>query len=227
MAERGGVAQAASSERQANHATLTNGRRIGEGKGVESEAASFAETGETCMTGLRGLVVAGLYVPLFAASAAFAQAPAEGKGDARCEVWKRELGFARSVADHDAKAFADHVHVHAVFGVGGPRRTRGREAIVAEWKGIIDGSVLELRWYPDQVSLAPDGRTAHSSGPALYRDPKDGNARQGRFGSVWQRDDDGAWRVVFDGGVQPPKSVDAAAVQAFEAGRRYECPTEG
>lgn len=177
------------------------------------------------MTGLHGIVVAGLCAPLFVASAAWAQASAD-KGDPRCEVWKRELGFARSVADHDAGAFAEHVDASAVFGVGGPRRTRGREAIVAEWKGIIDGSALELRWYPDQVSLAPDGRTAHSSGPALYRDPKDGGVRLGRFGSVWQRGGDGAWRVVFDGGVQPPRPADAAAVQAFEAGRRDQCPTE-
>lgn len=179
------------------------------------------------MTRLYGIVFAGLYAPLFAAPAAFAQAPAGGKADARCEVWKRELGFARAVADHDTRAFADHVDANAVFGVGGPHRTRGREAIVAEWKGIVDGSALELRWYPDQVSLASDGRTAHSSGPALYRDPKDGSVRQGRFGSVWQRDAEGVWRVVFDGGVQPPRPADAAAVRAFEAGRREECPAEG
>lgn len=179
------------------------------------------------MTRRHGIVFVGLYAPLFAAVAAFAQAPADGKVDARCEVWKRELGFARSVADRDASAFADYVDAGAMFGVGGPHRTRGREAIVAEWKGIIDGSALELRWYPDQVSLAPDGRTAHSSGPALYRDPKDGSARQGCFGSVWQRSADGAWRVVFDGGVLPPRPADAAAVQAFEAGWREECPAQG
>lgn len=179
------------------------------------------------MAGLQGIVVAGLCAPLLVAAAASTQAPAGGKADARCEVWKRELGFARAVAEHDARAFADHVDANAVFGVGGPRRTRGREAIVADWKGIIDGSALELRWYPDQVSLAPDGRTAHSSGPALYRDPEDGSVRLGRFGSVWQRGGDGAWRVVFDGGVQPPRPADATAVKAFESGRRDACPAEG
>ena len=170
--------------------------------------------------------VAGLFW-LLAAPAAFAQPAGTERADARCEVWRRELGFARSVAEHDAAAFADHVDADAVFGVGGPRRTRGREAIVAEWRGIVDGTALELRWYPDQVSLAPDGRTAHSSGPALYRDTKDGSLRQGRFGSVWQRGGDGVWRVVFDGGVQPPRPIDEAAAEAFEAGRRSECPPAG
>ena len=86
-----------------------------------------------------------------------AEAPAAGADEpARCAVWARELGFARSVAEHDMAAFAEHVHADAVFGVGG-RTTRGRAAIVADWRGIVDGSALELRWYPDQVSVAGDG----------------------------------------------------------------------
>lgn len=159
-----------------------------------------------------------------AAQAAQAAAPAgQQQLTARCAVWQRELGFARAVAGHDAVAFAAHIHADAVFGVGG-RTTRGREAIVAGWRGIIDGSALQLRWYPDQVSVAGDGRTAYSSGPALYRDPQDGSYRLGRFGSVWQQGGDGEWRVIFDGGIESPKPVDKAAAKAFEAARRADCP---
>ena len=156
---------------------------------------------------------------LLAVSASSAEAAA---GDARCAVWNRELAFAASVTAHDAKAFADHLQVDAVFGVNGPQPTRGREAIVAEWKGIIDGSAIELRWYPDTVSVAGDGRIAYSSGPALFRDPKSGAYHHSRFGSVWQMGEDGQWRVVFDGGSRP-QPADEGAVKAFEAGRR-ECP---
>jgi len=155
-----------------------------------------------------------------------AEAPAAGADEpARCAVWAREPGFARSVAEHDMAAFAEHVHADAVFGVGG-RTTRGRAAIVADWRGIVDGSALELRWYPDQVSVAGDGRTAYSSGPALYRNPRDGSYRLGRFGSVWQQDEDGRWRVIFDGGMGPPTPADAAAAETFEAARRTDCPSE-
>jgi ketosteroid isomerase-like protein len=152
-------------------------------------------------------------------ASAWAQA-APPTDDARCQVWARELGFAASVAGHDAAAFAEHLHPRAAFGVS-RKPTLGREAIAAEWQGIVDGSAVELQWYPDLVVPGGDG-LVHSTGPALYRDPKTGDYRHSRFNSVWQRDSDGAWRVVFDDGTSPQPAA-AAAVEAFRAGRRQAC----
>jgi ketosteroid isomerase-like protein len=160
-------------------------------------------------------VLLGPGAPLHAAASA---------DSARCEVWQRETSFAQSVARHDAVAFAEHLHPQAAFGVS-RTPTVGREAIVREWQGIIDGSALRLEWYPDVVTVGGDGDTAYSSGPSLYTDPKTGSVRRGRFGSVWQRDGDGAWRVIFDDGIRP-EPADAAAVQAFHAGRRPACSSD-
>jgi len=162
----------------------------------------------------------------WAAAAVLAVAPAWAQtapptADARCQVWARELSFAASVAGHDAAAFAEHLHPRAAFGVS-RKPTLGREAIAAEWRGIVDGSAVELQWYPDLVVPGGDG-LVHSTGPALYRDPKTGDYRRSRFNSVWQRDSDGVWRVVFDDGTGP-QPADAAAVEAFRAGRKLECP---
>ena len=140
---------------------------------------------------------------------------------ARCQVWQRELDFARSVATHDRAAFAGLIHPQAAFGVT-RKPTVGRQAILDEWQGIIDGSELKLEWYPDVVTVGGDGSTAYSSGPALYQDPKTGAYRHGRFGSVWQRDADGEWRVIFDDGLKP-QPADDAAVEAFRQGRRSGC----
>ena len=150
-------------------------------------------------------------------------APADSARQAECAVWQRELSFARSVADHDATAFAQHLHPEAAFGVS-QKPTRGREAITREWTPLIEGTALKLSWYPAVVTLGGDGRTAYSSGPALYEDPKTGEARIGRFGSVWHRSDEGVWQVLFDDGVAPQKA-DAAAVQRFHDGRKAQCPT--
>lgn len=122
--------------------------------------------------------------------------------DARCAVWARELSFAKSVADHDAQAFAEHLHPDAVFGVGN-KPTHGRDAITREWTGIIEGIAVKLKWYPAIVSVGGDGATAYSSGPALFQDPKTGATSLSRFGSVWQRGADGVWRVIFDDGTRP------------------------
>lgn len=146
----------------------------------------------------------------------------EAAREAECAVWQRELSFARSVADHDAAAFAEHLHPDAAFGVS-QKPTRGREAITREWTPLIKGTTLKLSWYPAVVTLGGDGRTAYSSGPALYEDPKTGEARIGRFGSVWHLSDEGVWQVLFDDGVAPQKA-DAAAVQRFHDGRKAQCP---
>ena len=87
---------------------------------------------------------------------------------AECQVWQRELSFARSVADHDAAAFAEHLHPEAAFGVS-RTPTRGRDAITREWMPLIQGTTLKLSWYPAVVTLGGDGRTAYSSGPALWK----------------------------------------------------------
>ena len=42
----------------------------------------------------------------------------------RCEVWQREISFARSVADHDAVAFAGHLHPHVSLGGRGRQHVR-------------------------------------------------------------------------------------------------------
>jgi ketosteroid isomerase-like protein len=168
----------------------------------------------------------GCLVCLLAVAAAIpplAAKPAEtSTTDARCQVWARELSFAKSVVGHDAAAFAEHLHPQAAFGVSG-KPTVGRDAIVEEWAGIIDGTAVKLDWYPTVVTIGGNGDTGYSSGPALYEDPKTGAARLGRFGSVWQRGGNGVWYVIFDDGIRP-EPADAAAVQAFRQGRRADCP---
>ncbi|MFT3762383.1 MAG: nuclear transport factor 2 family protein [Pseudoxanthomonas sp.] len=157
-------------------------------------------------------------------AAAAEKTDADAATEVRCAVWMLELDFARSVATHDAAAFAGFVHADAVFSTA-TRPMRGRDAVMAEWAPVIDGSTVEVRWYPDKVEVGGDGHIAYSSGPALYRTAKDGRHWLSRYGSVWQRGDDGQWKVVFDEGVAAPTRTNAAGVAAFEAGRRETCPS--
>lgn len=158
-----------------------------------------------------------LLLSSFATMAAPAQLTAE-----ECAVWQRERSFAGTVATHDAAAFASHVGENAAFGASTTQPTRGREAIVKRWAALIEGKQIALRWYPTRVIMAP-GVTdiAWSSGPSLIEvlDPKAKDRYLlGAFHSVWHKDADGVWRVLFDDGVEP-RPVGAEAVAAFESGR--------
>lgn len=152
-------------------------------------------------------------------------APPPGPSAAECEVWARELSFARSVAEHDAAAFAEHLHPQAVFGASQSVPTRGREAIAREWAGLVAGDPVELQWYPTQVVIGGEPDIAYSSGPALFRRKDANGATQGSLGafsSVWKRGGDGVWRILFDDGIRPvPASAEQAA--AFITARR-DCP---
>lgn len=142
-----------------------------------------------------------------------------------CAVWQRELGFARALAEHDALAFAEHLHPQAAFGVSQPAPTRGRDAIVREWRGLIEGKQVRLSWYPTRVTIAGAADVAYSTGPALFErlDPKASPRYSlSRFQSVWQRGSDGVWRVLFDDGIPPRAATDAEA-EAFRSGRREAC----
>ncbi|HZH44700.1 MAG TPA: DUF4440 domain-containing protein [Lysobacter sp.] len=175
-------------------------------------------------------------VALLAALPAFAQTPPAAPAPPappapklsadECAVWARELSFARSVAEHDAAAFAEHLHPGAAFGVKQPQPQRGRDAITRAWTPLIEGKTIKLEWYPSMVVIGGEGDIAMSTGPALYEDLRqDANPRfrLGGFQSVWKRGDDGVWRVLFDDGIRP-QPADEAAVAAFRAGRKLDCP---
>jgi len=179
----------------------------------------------------RSLALLALLAPLAAAAdAATAEAtsapPQAHMSAAECDVWARELSFAKSVADHDSGAFAEHVDPGAAFAAESPQPLRGRTAITQQWDGIIQGKRVLLSWYPTRTTIAGAPDLAISSGPALFEDPRPGanpHYRLGGFHSVWHRSADGAWRVLFDDGQMPMPATDAQ-VAAFRAGRQERCP---
>jgi ketosteroid isomerase-like protein len=146
---------------------------------------------------------------------------------AECEVWNRERSFAASVASHDATAFADHVQANAAFDAGSPTPTHGRDAVVADWKDIIDGTQIKLGWSPGIVTIGGDGGLAISRGPSWIEDlrpnPKQ-RYRIGEFISTWIKDADGTWRVLFDGGAGPMHPASADDVAKLVASLPKECP---
>ena len=111
------------------------------------------------------------------------------------QVFGAESAFAHTLAARDSQAFTRYVALDAVFfGRRGP--AHGRAAVVASWRPFFEGPVAPFSWSPDIVEVLESGTLALSSGPV--RDP---SGRQvGTFNSIWRRDGDGQWRVVFDKG---------------------------
>lgn len=110
-------------------------------------------------------------------------------------VMARELAFASTMADRDIEAFADFVSEEAVF-FNGNEPLRGRQTVVDAWSRFFDGPTAPFSWQPDVVVVLESGELALSSGPVYAPDGK----ISGRFNSIWRREADGVWRVIFDKG---------------------------
>ena len=136
---------------------------------------------------------------VFMALVSFAPAGAQqGLVDPAAQVRAAETAFAKSMADRDLAAFTALLADDTVFW-GSKGALRGKAAVAADWKRFFDGPSAPFSWAPAEVEVLTSGTLGYTSGPVF--DPK-GN-RVGTFNSVWQRQADGTWKIVFDKGCPP------------------------
>ena len=127
---------------------------------------------------------------LFLCSAVSAETTAE----LTAQVRDAENAFAKTMADRDLRAFESFLAEEAVF--FGRDALRGKAAVVDAWKGFFAGEQAPFSWRAETVEVLATGQLALSSGPVF--DPK--GKRTATFNSIWRREPDGRWRVVFDKG---------------------------
>lgn len=146
-------------------------------------------------------VALALFSVLGPASAA-AQAPPT-REELVDQVRRAELAFAATVAEKRAEAFAAMVDDGAVFLGARNEVARGRAEVVAAWAGFFAPDAPSFDWRPEIVELSADGTLGLSRGPWTLRG-RDAQGRplerSGTFTSVWRRQADGSWRVIFDAG---------------------------
>jgi ketosteroid isomerase-like protein len=140
-----------------------------------------------------------LHIAALIALLSLARAQAQpGLVDPTAQVRAAETAFAKSMADRDHGAFTALLADDTVFW-GGKGAIRGKAAVAADWKRFFDGPAAPFSWKPAEVEVLTSGTLGYTSGPVF--DPQ-GN-RVGTFNSVWQRQADGTWKIVFDKGCPP------------------------
>jgi len=134
------------------------------------------------------------------------------------DVANAETAFARAFADRDQAKFFAMVADDANF-LGG-RTLRGKQAIVDRWSRFFEGAQAPFSWGPERVEVAGDGKLGLSTGP-IY-DPK--GMYIGDYSSIWQKQGDGSWKIIFDGpGSAPPEvgKVEEGFVSADDGLKLY------
>jgi len=111
------------------------------------------------------------------------------------QVRDAENAFAATMAARDHKAFATFIADDAIF-FGGDTPARGKAAVVESWKGLYEKPDAPFSWRSEAVEVLDSGKLAHSSGPVFNAKGE----RVATFNSIWRREHDGKWKVVFDKG---------------------------
>lgn len=144
---------------------------------------------------------------------------ADVENDVRC----REIAFSQSVEHQDATAFVSFVDADARF-VGGSVQ-RGSAAIVQAWSIFFGDGAPKITWRPQFVEVLEDGTLALTRGPfRLITTDEDGTSTEhwGTFNSIWRKQQDDEWKIIFDAGNDapgpPPAEVQALLTREIDCG---------
>jgi len=124
-------------------------------------------------------------------------ARAQSNAELEEQVRRAETGFAKTMADRDHAAFVSFLADEAIF--MGRTKQRGKAQVALAWKKFYEGQQAPFSWASETVAVLDSGTLALSSGPVF--DPT--GRRTGTFNSIWRREKDGSWKIVFDNGCPP------------------------
>ncbi len=118
-----------------------------------------------------------------------------------------EASFQEALASKDVERFLSFwAEDGTVFTPGAPA-AKGREAILAFWKPILENEHAALRWTPVFEEVASSGDLGFTHGSYVLESKGEDGApatRTGKYLSVWRKGKDGRWRVVADIGMPDP-----------------------
>ncbi len=132
-----------------------------------------------------------------------AQAPAPEVQAAAAAISTADQQFCQAVADRNVERFRSFIAENATFGGGTGTEARGRDAVQKAWAPYFEPAGATLTWSPDSAEVLPTGDVGYTVGH-WERRSKDAAGRittaRGHYLTVWRRQNDGAWRVVYDTG---------------------------
>jgi ketosteroid isomerase-like protein len=110
------------------------------------------------------------------------------------DVRDAETAFAKAFADRDQAKFFAWVAEDANFLSPG-RTLAGKAQVVEAWSRFFKDAAAPFSWKPERIAMNGAGDIGLSTGPVL--DPA--GKHVGNFSSIWQKQKDGSWKVIFDG----------------------------
>jgi ketosteroid isomerase-like protein len=154
--------------------------------------------------GIRLLIVSAL---VFVGTVAARAQPAPDLAAAAAQIMKADADFARSVAEGDRDRFLSFIADVTTFSGGTANELRGKDAVWKAWSDFFAPNGPKLRWTPTKGEVIGAGDIGYTTGRAVIRAPgRDGKVteRHTEYVTVWKKQADGSWKVIFDTGSTLP-----------------------
>jgi ketosteroid isomerase-like protein len=108
---------------------------------------------------------------------------------------QRDREFAKQSAVHGHLAWQEFMTPSAAKPANGGRMLIGPQEIGDSMLAAF-ASGFTLTWEPTRAELSRGGKLGYTWG--RYRSLFNGNAREGTYVTVWEKQQDGVWKVLFD-----------------------------
>ncbi len=152
-------------------------------------------------------VFAALAGLLWPARPLYAQAPVTDP--AVQQIMKADADFADAVASRNRERFLSFIAETTTFNGGTPGEIHGRDAVLEEWADFFAPDGPTLSWMPTHGEVIGAGDLGYTVGTSTSRSKNAAGVvaeRHGSYLTVWRKQRDGRWMVVFDtGSTLPPR----------------------
>jgi len=153
---------------------------------------------------MKSIVV--LYVAVFATTVLVGCSKKSAIEEERASLLRTDREFSQASAEHGAaEAFRLYLAENALQLPARQEPVRGRENIFNSMKSA--GDDYTLTWEPVEGDVAQSGEMGYTWGKYTLSSIDDFGAVKksyGKYLNVWQKDADGAWKVLIDIGNQSP-----------------------
>jgi ketosteroid isomerase-like protein len=143
---------------------------------------------------------------VLAVASVVAQAPAPNLQAAADQIVKSDAAFAQSVAEKDRTKFLAFIADVTTFNGGTANELHGRDAVMKAWADFFAPDGPTLSWTPTKGEVIGAGDVGYTSGRSVLRqkDASGKTERRGQYLTIWRKQSDGSWKVVFDTGSTLP-----------------------
>jgi len=128
-----------------------------------------------------------------AATAAFAQKPEDA-------LLKADRDFLHDVQTKRLEGFMPWIAPWIV--TFGGTSLKGLDEVRKSWKETFDDADFQLSWEPLKAEMFPSGTMGYTTGRFTIHDKGMAGPTEtkGTYLTVWQKQKDGSWKVLADGG---------------------------